>query len=895
MQWKIELLLLLLHAICCVAVWLGIRTQVLKVKKYLMFPVIFVPFWGVLCVLLLHFQICGGADNVRQSGVEKLKVKEELYKNIFVTQDASEQVVPLEDALLLNQPGVRRELIMDVLNDDPGEYMELLKKARMNDDVEVVHYAITAMVELSKDYDYRLQQIERRYARQPEDPAVLAEYCDFLEEYGAAAAASVHPASAKAPGAKTKAPYGNMPDRKSSEAEGVRGGIQGAAVYAKALVSQRRILDFICEILCGAEAWAGAGTGVSRDETGAYLSVIKRKGGVGSLAGCIKAIREFRFKWMIIVLFIFLMMGAVLYAERSGIRYQEMARQISYMEPERVVTEKEAVKTWKTTCLVLTDSTQEASMQALPDFERMFMDMRVGIEVVDVSSQALPDFSAYETVVVLLTDLSPLKEEVLALASWVEQGGSAMFALTLQKNTYVSLIEQKLGILSSGYDNVLVDSIYFEPDFLLGGGVSYDVTDGYDSAWEVELGEQAKVCARVKDAAGTPLIWETDYGKGKFVVDNFGLYEKATRGLFAASYSLLTDVGVYPVINGSVFYLDDFPSPVPSGDGKYVKRDYGTSIQDFYTNIWWPDMLALADEHGVRYTGVIIENYEDDTDGTVKATTDTERFQYFGNMLLHRGGELGYHGYNHQPLSLSDTDYGDVLPYKTWDSVDAMDRAVTELISFGTEMFPGTTMSVYVPPSNVLSEEGRALLASKYPQIRTIASNYFPGEFAYVQEFEVADDGIVEQPRIISGCIIDSYMQMAALSELNMHFVNTHFMNPDDLLDEDRGAALGWETLKNRLDEYMTWLDTSAPSLRNLTGSELSGAIQRYGGLTVEKKITDQEIRLQLGNLYDTAYLFVRVNEGTPGDVTGGSLTHLTGKLYLLCADSPEVVIQVEK
>ena len=264
-------------------------------------------------------------------------------------------------------------------------------------------------------------------------------------------------------------------------------------------------------------------------------------------------------------------------------------------------------------------------------------------------------------------------------------------------------------------------------------------------------------------------------------------------------------------------------------------------------------------------------------------------------MLLHRGGELGYHGYNHQPLSLSDTDYGDVLPYKTWDSVDAMDRAVTELISFGTEMFPGTTMSVYVPPSNVLSEEGRALLASKYPQIRTIASNYFPGEFAYVQEFEVADDGIVEQPRIISGCIIDSYMQMAALSELNMHFVNTHFMHPDDLLDEDRGAALGWETLKNRLDEYMTWLDTSAPSLRNLTGSELSGAIQRYGGLTVEKKITDQEIRLQLGNLYDTAYLFVRVNEGTPGDVTGGSLTHLTGKLYLLCADSPEVVIQVEK
>lgn len=532
-------------------------------------------------------------------------------------------------------------------------------------------------------------------------------------------------------------------------------------------------------------------------------------------------------------------------------------------------------------------------MQALPEFERMFMDMRVGIEVVDVSSQALPDFSAYETVVVLLTDLSPLKEEVLALASWVEQGGSAMFALTLQKNTYVSLIEQKLGILSSGYDNVLVDSIYFEPDFLLGGGVSYDVTDGYDSAWEVELGEQAKVCARVKDAAGTPLIWETDYGKGKFVVDNFGLCEKATRGLFAASYSLLTDVGVYPVINGSVFYLDDFPSPVPSGDGKYVKRDYGTSIQDFYTNIWWPDMLDMAEEHGVKYTGVIIDNYEDDVSGDVVEQEDVQRFQYFGNMLLHQGGELGYHGYNHQPLSLSNVDYANILPYKTWESYDAMKKAMTELIRFGKEMFPGTELSVYVPPSNVLSDEGREMIVKEFPEIRTIASNYFVGDMAYTQEFEAAEDGIVEQPRIISGAVIDDYMELAAVSELNMHFVNTHFMHPDDLLDEDRGARLGWKKLKKRLDEYMDWLYTSAPCLRNLTASELSGAIQRYGALVIDKDVSDQELNLKLDNFYDEAYIMIRMNEGTPGNIEGGELTHITGNLYLLRAKEKSVKIEI--
>lgn len=150
--------------------------------------------------------------------------------------------------------------------------------------------------------------------------------------------------------------------------------------------------------------------------------------------------------------------------------------------------------------------------------------------------------------------------------------------------------------------------------------------------------------------------------------------KKPQEDFFAASYSLLTDVMVYPVLNGSVFYLDDFPSPVPSGDGTYIKRDYGLSIKEFYTNIWWPDMLDMAEEHGVKYTGVIIDNYEDDVSGDVVEQEDVQRFQYFGNMLLHQGGELGYHGYNHQPLSLSNVDYANILPYKTWESYDAMKK-----------------------------------------------------------------------------------------------------------------------------------------------------------------------------------------------------------------------------
>ena len=35
----------------------------------------------------------------------------------------------------------------------------------------------------------------------------------------------------------------------------------------------------------------------------------------------------------------------------------------------------------------------------------------------------------------------------------------------------------------------------------------------------------------------------------------------------------------------------------------------------------------------------------------------------------------------------------------------------------------------------------------------------------------------------------------------------------------------------------------------------------------------------------------VRINEGKPGDVTGGELVNITGNLYLLRAEESEVVI----
>ena len=175
------IIFLAVHVLVCLLVYLGIEFHILKVHRYMFFVVLFMPFWGLLTVLILHFQILFRADDGIDVGVEKLKLESELYKSVTVDESKTAQnTVPIEEALLINTPKERRTIIMDVLNDNPKEYIEFLQKAGNNEDTEVVHYAVTAMVEIAKENDYLLQDFERQYAAHPDDLVILEKYIDFL-------------------------------------------------------------------------------------------------------------------------------------------------------------------------------------------------------------------------------------------------------------------------------------------------------------------------------------------------------------------------------------------------------------------------------------------------------------------------------------------------------------------------------------------------------------------------------------------------------------------------------------------------------------------------------------------------------------------------------------------
>lgn len=173
--------LLAIHLMINLLLWVGIQFGILKVHPYMSVVALLLPFWGVLIVLIIQFRLFFRTKSNVDIGVDKLKLESELYRSVTVNEKkVAANTVPIEEALVVNSARERRSIIMDVLNDNPVEYISFLQKAGNNEDTEVVHYAVTAMVEISKENDYKLQEFERRHAMDPDNLTILAEYTGFL-------------------------------------------------------------------------------------------------------------------------------------------------------------------------------------------------------------------------------------------------------------------------------------------------------------------------------------------------------------------------------------------------------------------------------------------------------------------------------------------------------------------------------------------------------------------------------------------------------------------------------------------------------------------------------------------------------------------------------------------
>jgi hypothetical protein len=589
-----------------------------------------------------------------------------------------------------------------------------------------------------------------------------------------------------------------------------------------------------------------------------------------------------------------LMLASLFFVKQGGMRYDIKASTRGFV-PDTVLDASKPDLSKE--CVVLYNSHEAYSEDIYKNLGFVLSSMRINYYAIDLDLNKFPELNQYRTAILSFADITTVQQSFPAIFSWVNQGGKLLFAISMEPSLALSEISNKLGMTQSDTKFVIVNKVQILTDFMLGGLGNEYIWGNNRYALMGQLDNDCNIHMKSVGDTEVPLLWEREYGKGRIIVNNNDAFsQKQSRGLIAAVYSLLDDVCVYPVINASIFLIDDFPAPISDGYNEWIYRDYKMSIDSFYTNIWFPSIMMLGKKYNISFTGMLLETYDDNVNSPFLSTKNTDRMKYFGDMLLKDNNEIGLEGFNHQPLVLKSFNYPNTLDYKKWNSVEDMSNATAEVMRFSKELFPGLEIKSYIAPSYILSKEAREMIKENFPQITAISCSYLgyqdvsPGG----QEFDIGNDGIINVPHIITGSSFDDDARWLAINEINFHYVNSLILDPTNILDPKYGETKGWENSLQSLDQYFSWLFDSTKGIRNLTMQEGAMSVERYCNLRVEKTLVDGKIKIKLLGLYDDAWLLMRCRVGKLSIIKGGTITALSGDLYLLHATDSNIELTTE-
>lgn len=181
---NILIIYVVIHIILCLIIHFCVRNRILKFSEQLMPIVFLVPIAGMICAFTAECFSRKEKGGTREITLEEMHLDETDLRIKKLSPDEDEgMVIPLEEAMSVNDSATRRQLMLDILRKSPEQYTALLQKACTDEDIEVSHYASTAVMEIQREYDYNLQKAERLYHQDKSNTLYRNNYINNLKNY----------------------------------------------------------------------------------------------------------------------------------------------------------------------------------------------------------------------------------------------------------------------------------------------------------------------------------------------------------------------------------------------------------------------------------------------------------------------------------------------------------------------------------------------------------------------------------------------------------------------------------------------------------------------------------------------------------------------------------------
>ena len=547
--------------------------------------------------------------------------------------------------------------------------------------------------------------------------------------------------------------------------------------------------------------------------------------------------------------------------------------------------------------LIVSSQGTEASRNLYRNIGAAFNNVKLNYRNIDSGSyeigEELQRLNSDDLLIIATNDFSSVVCQS-KIVRFVAEGGMVFFPIL---GTGSDVLLNLVGVKKTG-DSTIVSG--FKPTVELFPGLEEPKIEPMSlrsGSLQVTLDKNAEVIVTAED--NFPVAWRYSFGKGKILVLNSGLLTSAKFcGVTMQLASLLNDYFITTVFNAKVVFIDDFPFPIPQGTDYVVSSNYdGRSYEDFYKEIWWSQIKDLAVKHKLKYTCLVLADYENSIEmPPVKISDRMKGFiGYYGKDIIKSGHELGIHGYNHAPFLMSD--YSVVLKeenYTPWKSVEDMEASLMCLKKALDETLGEIDYFTYVPPMNMLTGNGKKAVLKVFPGIRC-----FAGIASLSSDVDANKSGLLCQeagrdpdfpeiydlPRSSNGEVYKPDVNWNACNYVAYYGLFSHFFHSDDLMDTDRSGNMDWRQLHDSLDKIMGNVTVKFPFLRAMTAKEFVQERLRTDKIKVYSRRKGKEITVEYENGDGPLYHYLRINNGLKiREVKNGSCKPIgtAGGLYLL-------------
>jgi len=146
-------------------------------------PIICIPFFGVLSALTAEVVNRTNKSGEDTEPIETLSLGEDIYWKSIKKREEAQNIVPLEEALIINDRLTRKKLILEMLLDDPMKNINILLLARENNDADTPHYANTTIAKIQRGFQLQVQQLSFEHESNPSNIDLLNRYIETLGNF----------------------------------------------------------------------------------------------------------------------------------------------------------------------------------------------------------------------------------------------------------------------------------------------------------------------------------------------------------------------------------------------------------------------------------------------------------------------------------------------------------------------------------------------------------------------------------------------------------------------------------------------------------------------------------------------------------------------------------------